>query len=83
MKFAMEPRSNGGYNVTLDGVDRSNEVVSVEVKVGVDHLPNVTLGIAATNASVTFDQARVAVDEMSRDVLIQLGWTPPSAEGTA
>lgn len=61
----------------LDGVDISHSITGFTVQFGVDHLPLVRLDVVA-DPEMDLEFAEVLVDERSREVLTQLGWTPPT-----
>lgn len=65
-------------SLELDGVDISHSITGFGVEFDVDQFPRVRLDVAGTCVELDLEDAEVLVNEAARDVLIQLGWTPPA-----
>lgn len=62
----------------LDGVDVSGSVTGFRVEFGLDHLPRVHLDVIGADPDLDMETAEVLLEGRGRDVLVKLGWTPPS-----
>lgn len=81
MKFAMRSSGTGhSATVELDGVDVSAGVCAVDIHAEASaEVPRVVLHIAALASDIE-TEAKVRLAPGTDDLLIQLGWTPPSEE---
>lgn len=70
----------GGTQIELDGVDIANAVTGLSLRMGVDSLPEVTLGVMLHELDTELEHPRVNVPDTTRDLLVRLGWTPPAEE---
>lgn len=75
-RHAIRVTSDGvGGHVQLDGVDISDGVYGITLKFKAGHLPNLELELPMIQ---TETDANVIILDKTRDLLIQLGWTPPA-----
>lgn len=72
-------RTGEKNSLEIDDVDISHSVTGARVSLGVHDIPHVHLDIIGADPDMDFEVAEVLVNERARDVLIQLGWTPPDA----
>lgn len=75
----------GESQLLLDGVDYTGGVRSLTLEIGNGPgLPRLTLVPLILNAGVHLDPAAVLIGQTTADLLVSLGWTPPSVpEGGA
>lgn len=72
----------GGTQIELDGRDIANVVTGLSLRVGVDSLPEVTLGVVLHVLDTELENPRVVVPDATKELLVRLGWTPPAEEAT-
>lgn len=79
--FRFEGKGATGGTVMLDGEDISDGVRGLTLEAAVGEVTRVTLDIPVVVTSEAADNVEVFMPDQTRDLLIKLGWTPPS-EGT-
>ena len=68
-----------GARLMIDGLDIANATRSLSLVWGPDPLPTLTLELQPGEMAVELEQAKVVVDDNTREVLLKLGWTEPKA----
>jgi hypothetical protein len=65
--------------VTVDGVDVSSAVRGVRINASAGELVSVELDVIAVEVDMVGAETDVLLPDATRDLLIRLGWTPPTA----
>ncbi|WP_405531513.1 hypothetical protein OG592_27035 [Streptomyces avidinii] len=73
----------GGTQVELDGVDMAPGLTGVTLRIGVDDKPQAILDVLLWELDTELDGVQFVVPPKTREVLIQLGWTPPEGDGAS
>jgi hypothetical protein len=73
----------GGTQIELDGADIASLVTGLSLRIGVDSLPEVTLGVVLHELDTELENPRVVVPDKTRALLVRLGWTPPAEEAAS
>lgn len=73
----------GGTKVELDGQDVSNSLTGLTFRIGLESRPTAVLDIVLRDLSVAVENPGLVVPGATRELLIQLGWTPPEGDGAS
>lgn len=63
--------------VEVDGVDLSDGIRGLTVRLGAGQLPQVELDLIIVDLELEGDDSRLIIPEATRAALIALGWTAP------
>jgi hypothetical protein len=67
------------HRVVVDGVDLSPGLTGINLTMGVDEIPRLTLDVQLIAVTeVTDIESKVTIRPAAHDALVALGWTPPS-----
>ena len=64
-----------GYLVELDGHDVSNALRGLTLEINAGDMPTATLRVVA-------EEVRAYLPDATKELLVRLGWTPPTEEGS-
>lgn len=78
MKTEIMLHGAGNGTVVLDGQDVTKAVRSLVVEGGVNQVPSLVLDLTLWELTKVDGEFDVLVSERAADLLIHLGWTPPS-----
>jgi hypothetical protein len=67
--------------IELDGTDVSNAVKGLTLTMKPGQLPTAVLEIPVVDLSSEPGEANVHISDATRDLLVQIGWTPPTEGG--
>lgn len=73
----------GGTRVELDGVDVASSLTGMSLSIGLDDKPQAVLDVVLYELDTNLDGVQFVVPPKTREVLIQLGWTPPEGDGAS
>jgi len=76
------PTDRGGQAVELDGVDISRALIGLSLTVRAGDMPSVVLDVIAEEVPTQLDEVRAYLPDATKDLLVRLGWTPPTEEAT-
>lgn len=71
------------YRLTLDGTDISNQVAGLNLTIDPSREQRLDLYLVHRPLNVTLDGVDVLVDADTHDLLVRLGWTPPTEDKEA
>lgn len=74
------PTDRSGQVVELNGVDISRALLGLTLYVRAGEMPTAFLDVIAEEIPTELDEVRAYLPEATRDLLVQLGWTPPAEE---
>jgi hypothetical protein len=78
-RLQLDTTGVGTYRLTLDGTDISNAVQAVDVSLKPGQLPGVTLHLRVFEVGAgELDHSQVVIPPETVEMLVGLGWTPPS-----
>lgn len=72
-----------GWVVELDGQDIANSILGMTLRIEPGDRPTAVVRVAVEEAPTELDGVRVRVPDLTRDLLVRLGWTPPAEEATS
>ena len=78
MRVRIEPKSTTA-TVHLDGEDQSDAIRAYKLEQQAGKPAELTLTLAVWDTEIGGD-ATVAIPDATRDLLVQLGWTPPEED---
>ena len=64
--------------VEVNGLDIASAVTGADIRLEAGRFPEVRLELAVVT-SIYFNRVEISIPDETRQALIQLGWTPPSA----
>ncbi|MER7126746.1 hypothetical protein [Micrococcus luteus] len=69
----------GGTAVRLNGRDIARDLCGLSLTLGADQFPKVELELAVfETVRLELEDVQVYIPDTTRELLVQLGWTPPS-----
>ncbi|MFJ9037470.1 hypothetical protein ACIRF8_12885 [Streptomyces sp. NPDC102406] len=77
------PAGRGGHLVELDGVDVSRALYGLTLTVAAGGPPTAVLNVVAKEIPTELDGVRAHLPDATRELLVQLGWTPPAEEASS
>jgi hypothetical protein len=74
------PTGRGGWIVELDGHDIARALAGLTVRLTGDPIATATLDVIAEELPEEIGEVKAYLPDATKDLLVRLGWTPPTEE---